>query len=101
MNGLKDENSIDLYSQSQYDRSSLCNHDDLMEQYKKLLTAVNTENTDQNDRLKSMMDELETDLKKSQITYYDRLIFTLYLIALFIYLVLLIYAHQIYSMIKF
>ncbi|UJR14864.1 hypothetical protein I4U23_001849 [Adineta vaga] len=53
---------------SQYDRSSLCNHDDLMDQYKKLLTAVNTENTDKTDRLKSMMNELETDFKKSKTT---------------------------------
>ncbi|CAF0964107.1 unnamed protein product [Adineta ricciae] len=70
-NSPTDRRSVPIYEDShssQYDRSSLCNHDDLMEQYKKLLTAVNTENTDQNDRMKSMMDELETDLKKSQIT---------------------------------
>lgn len=29
-------------------RSSLCNHDDLMDQYKKLLNAVNTEVKDKN-----------------------------------------------------
>ena len=39
-----------------------------MDQYQKLLNVVNTENTDQNDQVKLMLNELETDSKQSKTT---------------------------------
>jgi hypothetical protein len=39
-----------------------------MDQYKKLLTAVNTGNIDKKDQIKSLINGLEADLKKTKIT---------------------------------
>ncbi|CAF4450112.1 unnamed protein product [Rotaria sp. Silwood2] len=52
-------------------RSSLCNHNDLMDQYQKLLNAVNTESTDKSDQMKLVLDGLETDSKQIKSTSHD------------------------------
>ncbi|CAF4746158.1 unnamed protein product, partial [Rotaria sp. Silwood1] len=49
-------------------RSSLCNHNDLMDQYQKLLNVVNTESTDKSDQMKFVLDGLETDSKQIKST---------------------------------
>ncbi|CAF3870871.1 unnamed protein product [Rotaria magnacalcarata] len=54
-------------------RSSLCNHNDLMDQYRKLLNAVNTESTDRIDQRTVRTNELENDPKqmKANISIHD------------------------------
>ncbi|CAF4751853.1 unnamed protein product, partial [Rotaria socialis] len=54
-------------------RSSLCNHNDLMDQYKKLLNAVNSESTDRIDQRAVRINELENDPQqmKTNISMHD------------------------------
>ncbi|CAF1154764.1 unnamed protein product [Rotaria sordida] len=61
----------DSHSSQLSARSSLCNHNDLMDQYQKLLNAVNTENTNKNDQTKMIFNELETDSKQIKTTSHD------------------------------
>ncbi|CAF3687443.1 unnamed protein product [Adineta steineri] len=53
---------------SPYDQSSLCNHDDLMDQYQKLLNAVNTGNINRNNFIKPLINRFEIDSTQLKTT---------------------------------